>query len=94
VAGFKGLFRISTIPVDNDVENAPLDSPERCAGARFNKLPIPRAKTRTRKIKHLAHHFAANRDLGTPSKKEIFVHNRRARDAARRPHQYNFYIEF
>jgi hypothetical protein len=39
--------------VHNYVENTPLDSPKRRAGAPFNKMPIPRAKSRPLQIKHL-----------------------------------------
>jgi hypothetical protein len=53
----KGLFRISTENVDKDVENGALDSPEARSGARFNKMPVGRAKIGRRKIKDLVPQF-------------------------------------
>jgi hypothetical protein len=43
--------------VDKDVENGALDSAEARSGARSNKLPVARAKSRGFKIKGLATGF-------------------------------------
>jgi hypothetical protein len=53
--------------VDKDVENRALDSAEARSGARFNKLPVARAKSHALKINGLAAEFQ------TPGKKTTLL---------------------